>query len=88
MLPDRRPPTTITSPAITRDQISAWKHYFEGRVVISSASGTEGGKVFYGLTDWMGSHDPMTHYDYAPDSYSGLMTDGWLTDTHIMLTVR
>jgi hypothetical protein len=67
-----RPPTMIMSPAITRDQTSAWKRYFEGRVVISSASGTEGGEVFYRLTDWLGSRDPMTHYDYAPDSLFGL----------------
>ena len=68
------------SPAITRDQISAWKRYFEGRVVISSASGTEGGEVFYGPTDWLGSRDPMTHYHYAPDSSSDWMTE--------ILTVR
>jgi hypothetical protein len=66
MLPDHRPQTMIMSPAITRDQISAWKRYFEGRVVISSASGMERGEVFYGPTDWLGSCDPMTHYDYAP----------------------
>jgi Ni,Fe-hydrogenase III small subunit len=53
----------IMSPAITRDQTSAWKRYFEGRVVISSASGTEGGEVFYGLTDWLGSRDPLIPYD-------------------------
>jgi hypothetical protein len=29
--------------------------------VISSASGTERGEVFYGPTDWLGSRDPMTH---------------------------
>jgi hypothetical protein len=40
--------------------------------VISSASGMERGEVFYGLTDWLGSPDPMTHYHYAPDSSSGL----------------
>jgi hypothetical protein len=40
--------------------------------VISSASGTEGGEVFYGPTDWLGSHNPMTHYDYTPDSLLGL----------------
>jgi hypothetical protein len=40
--------------------------------LISSASSTEGGEVFYGLTDWLGSCDPMTHYDYAPDSLFGL----------------
>jgi hypothetical protein len=34
--------------------------------VISSASGMERGEVFYGPTDWLGSRDPMTHYDYAP----------------------
>jgi hypothetical protein len=53
----------IMSPATTRDQISAWKCSFEGRVVISSASGTEGGEVFYGLMDWLGSRDPLTPYD-------------------------
>jgi hypothetical protein len=51
------------SPVTTRDQISAWKRSFEGRVVISSASGTEGGEVFYRLTDWLGSHDPTIPYD-------------------------
>jgi hypothetical protein len=75
------------SPAITRDQISAWKRYFEGRVVISSTFGMERGEVFYGPTDWLGSRDPMTHNDYAPDSYSRLVTDDWLTDMRIMLTV-
>jgi hypothetical protein len=40
--------------------------------VISSASGMERGEVFYGPTDWLGSCDPMTHYDYAPDSSSRL----------------
>jgi hypothetical protein len=52
----------ITSPATTRDQISAWKRSFEGRVVISSAFGMEEGEVFYRLMDWLGSHDPMTPY--------------------------
>ena len=66
------PPTTTMSPAITRDQITAWKRYFEGRVVISSASGTEGGEVFYGLTDWLGSRDPMTHLRYTHGSLIGL----------------
>jgi hypothetical protein len=32
--------------------------------LISSASGMERGEVFYGPTDWLGSHDPMTHYNY------------------------
>jgi hypothetical protein len=36
----------IMSLATTRDQISTWKRYFEGRVVISSASGMERGEVF------------------------------------------
>jgi hypothetical protein len=72
MLPTLHPPIMTTSPAITRGQISTWKHSFEGRVVISSASGTEGGKVFYGPTDWLGSRDPMTHYDYASDLSPGL----------------
>jgi hypothetical protein len=65
-------PTMIMSLATTRDQTSMWKHYFEGRVVISSASGMERGEVFYRPMDWLGSHDPMTHYDYASDSLSGL----------------
>jgi hypothetical protein len=56
-------------------------------LVISSAFGMGRGEVFYGPTDWLGSRDPMTHHDYAPDSSSGLMTDDWLTDTCIMLTV-
>jgi hypothetical protein len=87
----------IMSPATTRDQISAWKRSFEGRVVISSASGTERGEVFYGPTDWLGSCDPMTHYDYAPDSSKDWMTEtrtvpltddsGSIIDTRIMLTV-
>jgi hypothetical protein len=72
MLPAPLHPITTMSPAITRDQISAWKHYFEGRVVISSTSGMERGEVFYGPTDWLGSRDPMTPGDYAPDSSSGL----------------
>jgi hypothetical protein len=40
--------------------------------MISYASGMEGGEVFYGLTDWLGSRDPMTHYDYASDLLPGL----------------
>jgi hypothetical protein len=36
------PLITTTSPAITRDQISVWKRYFEGRVVISSVFGKGG----------------------------------------------
>jgi hypothetical protein len=32
-------------------------------IMISSTSGTEGGEVFYGLTDWLGSRDPMTPYN-------------------------
>jgi hypothetical protein len=39
--------------------------------VISSASSMEGGEVFYGPTDWLGSCNPMTHYDYTPDSSFG-----------------
>jgi hypothetical protein len=61
--PAHRPPIMIMSPATTRDQISTWKHSFEGRVVISFAFGTEEGEVFYGLTDWLGSRDPLTPYD-------------------------
>ena len=61
--PVHHPPTTITSPATTRDPISAWKRSFEGRVVISFAFGTEEGEVFYGLTDWLGSRDPLTPYN-------------------------
>jgi hypothetical protein len=60
------------SPVTTKDQISAWKRSFEGRVVISSASGMERGEVFYGLTDWLGSHDPMTHVRYTRGSLLGL----------------
>jgi hypothetical protein len=84
--------------ATTRDQISAWKHYFEGRVVISSASGKERGEVFYRPTDWLGSCDPMrlimitplTHcLDWMTDApYYMLIDDSdLLTDTCIMLTV-
>jgi hypothetical protein len=40
--------------------------------MISSASGMERGEVFYRPMDWLGSRDPMTHYNYAPDSSSGL----------------
>jgi hypothetical protein len=40
-----------------------WKRFFEGRVVISSAFGTEEGEVFYGLTDWLGSCDPLIPYN-------------------------
>jgi hypothetical protein len=53
----------ITSRAITKDLTSTWKCSFEGRVVISSASGMEGGEVFDGPTDWLGSRDSMTPYD-------------------------
>jgi hypothetical protein len=53
----------IMSPVTTRDQTSAWKRSFEGRVVISSASSTERGEVFDGPTDWLGSRDPMTPYN-------------------------
>jgi hypothetical protein len=31
--------------------------------LISSASGTEGGEVFYRLMDWLGSRDPLTPYN-------------------------
>jgi hypothetical protein len=31
--------------------------------LISSASGTEGGEVFYRLTDWLGSRDPLIPYN-------------------------
>jgi hypothetical protein len=41
-------------------------------VLISSASGTERGEVFYGPTDWLGSHDPMTHIRYTHGSSTGL----------------
>ena len=40
--------------------------------VISSASGTERGEVFYGPTDWLGSRDPMTHIRYTRGSRTGL----------------
>jgi hypothetical protein len=49
-----------------------WKRSFEGRVVISSAFGTEEGEVFYGLTDWLGSRDPLTPYDTRVAHRSGL----------------
>jgi hypothetical protein len=60
------------SPVITRDPISAWKRSFEGRVVISSISSTEGGEVFYGPTDWLGSRDPLTPVRYTRGSLFGL----------------
>jgi hypothetical protein len=41
-------------------------------LMISSASGTEGGEVFYGPTDWLGSRDPMTHLRYTHGSLTGL----------------
>jgi hypothetical protein len=41
--------------------------------VISSASGTERGEVFYGPTDWLGSRDPMTHIRHTHDSSFGLV---------------
>jgi hypothetical protein len=57
----------------------------------------EEGEVFYGPTDWLGSCDPMTHYNYTlthrldwmtEDSYYTLTDDPeLLTDTRIMLTV-
>jgi hypothetical protein len=53
-------------------QLSAWKRSFEGRVVISSASGMERGEVFYGPTDWLGSRDPMTPIQYTRGSPTGL----------------
>jgi hypothetical protein len=40
--------------------------------MISSASGTERGEVFYGPTDWLGSRDPMTHLRYTCGSLIGL----------------
>jgi hypothetical protein len=40
--------------------------------LISSASGMERGEVFYGPTDWLRSCNLMTHYNYDPDSSSGL----------------
>jgi hypothetical protein len=49
-----------------------WKRFFEGRVVISSASGTARGEVFDGLTDWLGSRDPMTPVRYTRGSLTGL----------------
>jgi hypothetical protein len=48
------------------------RHRCRGGGVISSASGMERGEVFYRPTDWLGSRDPMTPGDYAPDSSSGL----------------
>ena len=66
-------------------------------VVISSASGTERGEVFYGPTDWLGSRDPMTPYDthlthlldWMTETLTVPLTDdsGLITDTCIMLTV-
>jgi hypothetical protein len=41
-------------------------------VLISSASGTARGEVFYGPTDWLGSRDPMTHIRYTCGSPTGL----------------
>jgi hypothetical protein len=70
LAPLHRPMTT--SPATTRDPISAWKRSFEGRVVISSISSTERGEVFYGPTDWLGSRDPMTHIRCTRGSSTGL----------------
>jgi hypothetical protein len=55
-----------------KDPISAWKRFFEGRVVISSISSTERGEVFYGPTDWLGSRDPMTPVRYTHGSLTGL----------------
>jgi hypothetical protein len=65
--------------------------------VISSASGIERGEVFYGPTDWLRSRNPMTHYNYAPDSSKDWMTEtrtvpltddsGSIIDMCIMLTV-
>jgi hypothetical protein len=40
--------------------------------VISSASGTARGEVFYGPTDWLGSRDPMTPVRYTRGSSTGL----------------
>jgi hypothetical protein len=66
------PPIMTTSLATTRGPTSAWKRSFEGRVVISSASGMERGEVFYGPTDWLGSRDPMTPVRYTRGSSTGL----------------
>ncbi|KAF8487071.1 hypothetical protein DFH94DRAFT_621680 [Russula ochroleuca] len=41
-------------------------------LVISSISRTERGEVFYGLTDWLGSRDPMTPVRYTHGSPTGL----------------
>jgi hypothetical protein len=41
-------------------------------LLISSASGTERGEVFYRPMDWLGSHDPMTHIRYTHGSLFGL----------------
>jgi hypothetical protein len=40
--------------------------------MISSISSTERGEVFYGPTDWLGSHDPMTPVRYTRGSLTGL----------------
>ena len=62
--------------------------------VISSASGTERGEVFYGPTDWLGSRDPMTPYDTRvarrPDWLTETLTiplTDRMTHKRIMLTV-
>jgi hypothetical protein len=39
--------------------------------LISSASGMEGGKVFCGPMDWLGSRDPMTHYASDSSTWTG-----------------
>jgi hypothetical protein len=41
-------------------------------ILISSASGTERGEVFYGPTDWLGSRDPMTRIRYTCGSSTEL----------------
>jgi hypothetical protein len=58
--------------------------------MISSASGTERGEVFYRPTDWLGSRDPMTHLlDWMTDDPYYTLTDDsrLITDMCIMLTV-
>ena len=52
--------------------VGGWPDHCNYAKLISSASGMERGEVFYGPTDKLGSRDPMTHYDYAPDSSLGL----------------
>jgi hypothetical protein len=53
-------------------QMSTQPHAAQVWALISSASGMERGEVFYRPTDWLGSHDPMTHIRYTRGSSTGL----------------